>query len=358
MSTDFSLADRYAAGCLLCAIWGSLRWADALWVAPSSIHVQLEQGCLVGISSRTKTSKTSMCWGALLLGLTGSSSACWGLSFWSVLSQILHQSRRVDPDRVLDFLPALFAAPASAPTLLCPMHRPEAIPWIRSLLQEHWSSVSTLPMPAAYALVGVHSAKATLLSWARQLNLSESQRCIQGHHKPVGSESSVHLYGRDDIGPMLLLQQDIRKHIHSGFRPLQPVARGYSDPVPDFRVDFSAAVVASLLPSAPASHVSSESEAPGWDIVTHTDVGPDADQLSDQSPSPPPSPASNSDPDDEHLSLPWLCDDPDALEVERAATRKSRRTKWDLPGDPVSKPLWLFNHRSGVLHAAVTASPV
>ena len=82
---------------------------------------------------------------------------------------------------VLDFLPALFAGPASAPTLLCPMHRPEAIPWIRSLLQEHWSSVSTLPMPAAYALVGVHSAKATLLSWARQLNLSESLRRIQGH---------------------------------------------------------------------------------------------------------------------------------------------------------------------------------
>ena len=66
------------------------------------------------------------------------------------------------------------------------MHRPEAIPWIRSLLQEHWSSVSTLPMPAAYALVGVHSAKATLLSWARQLNLPESLRRIQGHHKPVG----------------------------------------------------------------------------------------------------------------------------------------------------------------------------
>ena len=176
--------------------------------------------------------------------------------------------------------------------------------------------MSALPMPAAYALVGVHSAKATLLSWARQLNLSESLRRIQGHHKPVGSESSVHLYGRDDIGPMLLLQHNIRKHIHSGFRPLQPVARGYSDPVPDFRVDFSAAVVASLLPSGPASHVSSESEAPGWDIVTHADASPEADQLSDLSPSPPPSPASKSDPDDEHLSLPWLCDDPDALAFE------------------------------------------
>ena len=95
--------------------------------------------------------------------------------------------------------------------------------------------VLSAPARCLKALVGVHSAKATLLSWARQLNLSQSLRRIQGHRKPVGSESSVHLYGRDDIGPMLLLQQDIRKHIHSGFRPLQPLARGYSDPVSDFR---------------------------------------------------------------------------------------------------------------------------
>ena len=75
------------------------------------------------------------------------------------------------------------------------------------------------------------------------------------------------------------------------------------------------------------------------------------------SPSPPPSPASKSDPDDEHLSLPWLCDDPEALEVEQVAVRKARHMRWDLLGDPVSKPLWLFNHRSGVLHAAVAALP-
>ena len=24
--------------------------------------------------------------------------------------------------------------------------------------------------------------------------------------------------------------------------------------------------------------------------------------------------------------------------------RKARRTRWDLPGDPVAKPLWLLNH--------------
>ena len=62
----------------------------------------------------------------------------------------------------------------------------------------------------------------------------------------VGSESSVHLYGQDDIGPMILLQKaDIRKHVVSGFRPLQPLARGYSEPVPDFRVDFAGSVTSS-----------------------------------------------------------------------------------------------------------------
>ena len=45
------------------------------------------------------------------------------------------------------------------------------------------------------------------------------------------------------------------------------------------------------------------------------------------------------------------------LEVEQLAVRKARRTCWDLPGDPVCKPLWLFNHRSCVLRAAVAALP-
>ena len=352
---------RLCPGCHV--LLDSLSMLRAACSAPSGVHYVGRTPCgwrhppstfnwsraaWSGSRPGPKHPRPGMYWGALLLGLTGSSSACWGLSFWSVLSQILRQSRRVDPDRVLDFLPALFAGSASAPTLLCPMHRPEAIPWIRSLLQEHWSSVSTLPMPAAYALVGVHSAK------ARQLNLSESLRRIQGHHKPVGSESSVHLYGRDDIGPMLLLQQDIRKHIHSGFRPLQPVARGYSDPVPDFRVDFSAAVIGSLSPSGPASHVSSESEAPGWAVVT-THPRRRISSLICRLLHLLPRLLSR-------IPMTNICLSPgSATTLRRLRSNEqlhaSPGARWDLPGDPVSKPLWLFNHRSGVLRAAVTASP-
>ena len=194
-----------------------------------------------------------------------------------MLSQILHQSRRVDPDRVLDFLPALFAGSASAPTLLCPMHRLR--PYRGFALSCRSTGLLCPPCQCQRPTLWSASTVPRLLCCPVPAPYSRTS-------KPVGSESSVHLYGRDDIGPMLLLQQDIRKHIHSGFRPLQPLARGYSDPVPDFRVDFSAAVIGSVSPLGPASHVSSESEAPGWDIVTRLEV----DQLSDLLPSPPPSP--------------------------------------------------------------------
>ena len=39
MAADTPVADKYAAGCLLCVIWGSLCWSDALWVSASSVQV-------------------------------------------------------------------------------------------------------------------------------------------------------------------------------------------------------------------------------------------------------------------------------------------------------------------------------
>ena len=115
--------------------------------------------------------------------------------------------------------------------------------------------------------MGVHSAKATLLSWARQLNLSESLHRIQGHHKPVGSESSVHLYGRGDIGPMLLLQQDIRRHIHSRFRPCRHCGLML---IPFLTFGWILRLCASTkLSSSLVSSAGSESDLPGWDVIAH-----------------------------------------------------------------------------------------
>ena len=110
-------------------------------------------------------------------------------------------------------------------------------------------------------------------------------------------------------------------------------------------MEFSASVL--QLAAAPSSCAGSDSDLPGWDVIAHTAVTQDADQVSEHSPSPPASPASRSDPDEAHLSLPWLRDDLDALEVEQVPVRKARRTCWDLSGDPVSKPLWLWTLCAG-----------
>ena len=72
-------------------------------------------------------------------------------------------------------------------------------------------------------------------------------RRIQGHHRLSGSDQSVELYGRDDIGPMLTFQRHVINHVRAGFRPLQPLARGTSVPLPDFQVQLPAP-----LPSAAA----------------------------------------------------------------------------------------------------------
>ena len=82
-----------------------------------------------------------------------------------------------------------------------------------------WRSHTSNPFPVK---VGVHSAKATLLSWSRQLHLDRDLCRIQGHHKPSGADGSVSLYSRDGVASALLLQFEVMERIRSGFRPLQP----------------------------------------------------------------------------------------------------------------------------------------
>ena len=63
------------------------------------------------------------------------------------------------------------------------MKRAQAMPWLRSLLAEHRATHSSKPCPDHFCLFGVHSRKATLLAWARQLHLDLDLRRHQGHHR-------------------------------------------------------------------------------------------------------------------------------------------------------------------------------
>ncbi|CAE7277035.1 unnamed protein product [Symbiodinium sp. CCMP2592] len=230
------LAEVLLRGSVLCLIWSSLRWNDGLWSPPSRVILQSGSTALTGVATRTKSCRANMPWGCQLFGLTGSPSACWGISWLNALQQCLSDTKRTFPDRTVDFLlPVLGPDPAS-PVFVSPLHRSRAMPWLRALLQEHWHLHSPEACPPEHSMYGVHSCKATVLSWARQLNLDPELRRLQGHHRPSSMEGSVRVYSRDDIGPMLSLQAEVINRIRSGYRPLQPVGRGSSKPLPDFRV--------------------------------------------------------------------------------------------------------------------------
>ncbi|CAE7188170.1 unnamed protein product, partial [Symbiodinium sp. CCMP2456] len=249
---DTSCADILLIGSLLCAVWGSLRWSDLLWCPPDRIHLHSDGSVISGIAMRAKVTRSGMPWGILPSGLTGTPSGSWSLRWLAVLKQSLQRSRAAFPNRVIDFLPALLSGPSDAPVLFSPLQRDRGVTWIRSLLMEHWRESASGPPPEAFRFIGAHSAKVTLLSWARQLNFPSDLRRIQGHHRLSGADASVALYSRDDIGAMVYLQRALAFHIRSGFRPMQPLARGLAEPLPDFPVQLPAAVPLGTEPLFPA----------------------------------------------------------------------------------------------------------
>ena len=135
---------------------------------------------------------------------------------------------------------------------------------------------STAPPPQEFSLYGAHSCKATVLAWSRQMSLDRTLRRIQGHHRLSGADHSVELDGRDGFRPMLDLQAQVINHIRAGFRPLQPLARGTSVPLPDFPVH---------IPSAPLPTLDLNPEQP---LLASPAFPPDPSPASVPSPSPAP----------------------------------------------------------------------
>ena len=144
------------------------------------------------------------------------------------------------------------------------MKRELAVPRLLGLLTRFWSEHMPGQVPPEFRLYGSHSCKATTLAWSRQLNLDKTLRQLQGHHRLSGPDRSVELYGRDDVAPQLLLQRQLISRIRGGFRPLQPLARGSSVPLPDFGVSLPPpAQPSSALTSAPIATVARADEPLG-----------------------------------------------------------------------------------------------
>ena len=235
IAREVSPAEILQRGALLVCVWASLRWADAQWVKPSCL--QLHQTSLLGFSARTKTTRRSMPFGVFtdgFLGRDGSSS--WVSVWYPILVQALADTKHQFPNRKPDFLVTEVGPDPCRPVFQAPMSRNRGVIWLRSLVRAHLEAVGREVSFNDMTLVGVHSAKTTMLSWARQLGLSEESRRLQGHHRGSSSGQSIQLYARDDVFPALELQKTVAKQFAMGFRPICPVLRGSAPPIIDAAV--------------------------------------------------------------------------------------------------------------------------
>lgn len=219
IAREVSPAEILQRGALLVCIWASLRWADAQWVSPSCL--QLHNKSLLGFSARTKTTCRSMPFGIFTDGFLGRDGVCSWVSLWyPILVQALADTMHKFPNRQPDCLVTEVGQDADRPLFVAPTTRNRGVIWLRALVRSHLESAGRKVSFEDLTLVGVHSAKTTMLSWARQLGLSEESRRLQGHHRSSSAGQSVQLYAPDDVFPALELQRAVAKQFALGFRPI------------------------------------------------------------------------------------------------------------------------------------------
>ena len=179
-------AQRIRCGFLLVCVFASLRWSDAQWSPPSFLHC--ERQASLGTAVRTKTTSRSMPWGAWAPGFLArpQTAAGWGQIWLCLVQEAVVRTTSAKPGFRPDFLVADLGPDEREPVFTAPLNRSAGVVLIRQLLTRCYEHVEPAQRPDL-SLIGVHSAKVTLLSIAKQLLLDESLRREQGHHRaPAG----------------------------------------------------------------------------------------------------------------------------------------------------------------------------
>ncbi|CAE8603448.1 unnamed protein product [Polarella glacialis] len=185
--------------------WGGLRWSDFQRLLTAELC--LEDNVLRGFSWRTKSSKLGMPWGILCFGVQNSNWASW-------LCKMLQSS-----------VPRDFALPSPTSGNV-----PAGYSWM--LLQLRRLLVVYGGIPASSCdLYTLHSLKATMLSWALQLELPEHHRLALGHRRVKGEHAMARKYSRDDVLPALRAQWAILVSVQGGWIPMTAQRRGGRPPV-------------------------------------------------------------------------------------------------------------------------------
>ncbi|CAE7739579.1 unnamed protein product [Symbiodinium sp. CCMP2592] len=210
---EFSWADRYAAGCCLFAIYARARFSDMQ--SCGNIFEDIAyidgkpHGFLQADVTRTKTAYT-------LERKTKFLAMCtpiWGLAEkpWAIAWRAIAKDHGPPCGEDLPLLPSPVEGGGWQES---PVGVEVGARWLRSLLHR-----MGLEPAAAVRLLGTHSMKATVLSWAAKWGMTKELRMILGYHSSSRSDSDV-VYGRDNVAPALRELVSMLQSIAQGtFRP-------------------------------------------------------------------------------------------------------------------------------------------
>ena len=342
-------------GFLLIAVWASLRWGDLLWIPPDRLHLQLAHLAVLGTALRTKTTARSMPFGFLITGVSGSPSCNWGMRFLNLLRQALSDTQSRQPGRVIDFLPACLGGSDPRPFILEPCPRRLAVPRLLSLLHRHWRM---------NRLRHLRNSLCTVRTAARPLSWPGPAKClwiapfVESKATTACLAPTTPSSFTDVTISVQCLQAQVINHIRAGFRPLQPLARGTSVPLPDFPVH---------IPSAPLPTLELNPEQP---LLASPAFPPDPSPASVPSPSPAPldfpheqdveSPVDSAS----DASVDSSVSSSDHDEEMEGGSAPRPPSPMPLPASPSARPstdarvleepspvLFIFNHRTNVVHA-------
>ena len=214
---EHCLGIRLFAGWVLCAVWASLRFCDAIAIDPDSLS--LHDGVLRGYCSQSKTKTRGMLFACLGRGLfCAAPSAGWAKCFLDVLSAWQKQATQAGGETPPFVLPAMTSGGAV-------LHGERAKYHHVSCMLRHLIALCGVPAPEAFS---VHSVKVTMLAWTGQVgSTARDQRKNQGHHKVDVAD----LYGRDETLSALRVQLQVLEALAAGWKPRIAQERGAAPPL-------------------------------------------------------------------------------------------------------------------------------
>ena len=223
LQSQSSVFEVLILGSFLFQLWSGLRFADMQRLTLASLVYDTME--LRGLAWRSKTSVSGIAFGITASGFLSHGSHTWVWKFLSTLDQVLYD---FDCTGVDFLLPACTLTEIQQP--YAPMSYASALHFLRYFLGCPWKEAPD-PMKGLDLNYIVHSLKATLLSWAPQLDVPAppEQRLQQGHHSD--GRPSMHLYSRDSVWAQLSYQRSVISQVRNKWIPKTAQHRGSQLPL-------------------------------------------------------------------------------------------------------------------------------